>query len=103
MINDEDTVGAIAGDFDKKSKIADVNMNRNGELKGKALISEEAFQMLQDTVVSKVTELIEDMEKGNIDIFPMRVKDSTTCDYCEFKGICRFDLGFKGCEYNDVK
>ncbi len=103
MINDEDTVGAIVGDFDKKSKIADVNMNRNGELKGKALISEEAFQMLQDTVVSKVTELIEDMEKGNIDIFPMRVKDNTTCDYCEFKGICRFDLGFKGCEYNDVK
>ena len=24
MINDEDTVGAIAGDFDKKSKIAEI-------------------------------------------------------------------------------
>ena len=25
------------------------------------------------------------------------------CRYCEYKGICRFDIGFDGCRYNMIK
>ena len=41
---------------------------------------------------------------GNIDIRPMRQKKvNLACRYCEFKGICRFDTGFRGCTFNIIK
>lgn len=103
IIHDSDTVEAIAGAFEKNSDIVDVKINKSGELKGKALISEDDFENLQERVIEKVKKLVKSMEEGDIDIFPMRRKDNAACDYCSFKGICRFDLGFRGCGYNYIK
>lgn len=103
IISDKETVDAIAGDFEKNSDIVDVGIKKDGTLKGKALISEEDFINLQEAVISKVTELIVHMENGNIDIYPMKVGGGTSCDYCDLKGICRFDLGFDACEFNHIK
>ena len=110
VVDDPETIRCIDGEFESRSDVMKVAVDKkNKGFKGKALLSEEDFSRLQDSVESKVKELIERMNDGNIDIRPMKLsrsadgQEKTACDYCDYKSICRFDTQFKGCEYNVVK
>jgi len=66
-------------------------------------MSDEEFTELQKAVDEKVEELCGRLAGGDIDISPMVTKGGTACQYCEYKSICRFDLGFDGCRYNVLR
>ena len=105
MVDDPKVVREIAGEFEGTSSIAPVRITAGG-LKGSpegSLVSDEEFAELQEAVDEKVQEFVADMLEGVIDIHPMKTKDSTPCDYCGNRSICRFDLMFDGCAYNRIR
>jgi ATP-dependent helicase/nuclease subunit B len=71
--------------------------------KGSSVLTESDFADLQEAVDDKIKEIVSGIREGRIDIRPMREKGSPIgCRYCEFRPICRFDQGFRGCGYNDI-
>ena len=67
------------------------------------LLSEEEFDQLTATVNDKVREICQDLADGNIDIAPMKTKQRSACTYCQYRGICRFDTMFEGCQYKIIR
>ena len=66
-------------------------------------MSEAEFEELQAQVKTVTDKLCEDLVGGNIDIRPKKSGEEIPCTYCEYRGICRFDLAFDGCSYDVVK
>lgn len=108
-VNDREIIKNIAGDFEKTSDVISIKYGKEG-LMGNSeclLLSKEDFSKLQDEVSKKVSELITNMQEGKININPMLIYGKSSikfnaCDYCDNKGICRFDLSFSGCNYNRI-
>ncbi|NLD11327.1 MAG: hypothetical protein GX671_06230, partial [Clostridiales bacterium] len=105
MVADEESIREMDGDFTGASDVIPVKATKNGltGLPADSLVTDDEFAELQGAVDSKLDELCEDMVRGGIDIHPMKIKDETPCKYCQYKSICRFDLGFDGCRYNMVR
>ncbi|MBQ1395853.1 MAG: PD-(D/E)XK nuclease family protein [Eubacterium sp.] len=105
MVGDPEIVEEIAGSFDDKSDIIPVQMGRNGVYSKTKdfLLTEEEFAELQEVVDRSVTGLCERLLEGRLDIRPKKSGDKVPCTYCQYHGICRFDLAFGGCGYEKVK
>ncbi len=61
--------------------------------KKSSVVTKEQFSDLQETIRKTITKISKEIMTGNIEIKPMYdVKTKTsTCKYCEFKNICRFN------------
>ena len=111
MVNDPAVIDGIAGDFTDASDVVPLKRKKDGEIAAAAstgagaefLISEEEFDELRNQVMRTVNNLCADLLDGKIDIRPKMSKKVTPCQYCDYKGICRFDLNFPGCGYDIVK
>ena len=108
MVNDDGLIKDIAGDFNGYSTILPLQKTKNGikqtaDEKTPFLLTEEEFKKLQNDVDKITKGICEDILAGKIDIHPKRSGKSMPCTYCTYKGICRFDLSFKGCKFVDVK
>lgn len=112
LVNEPETVREITGinsfDDEETRKNSDIVESVRYSVKkrafsGKSMITEEEFAELQEDVQDTVTNLIEKLHKGCIDINPMKTSKENACEYCEFRSICRFDRGFSGNKYNIVK
>ena len=69
--------------------------------------SQQEFDELCNTTISKVREICRDIQSGKIAIEPKREKGSgdwtkTSCTYCSYKSICLFDTSFRSCRYKPV-
>ncbi len=111
MVNDPAVIDGIAGDFLEASDVVPLKRKKDGEIAATAstgagakfLISEEEFDELRNQVMRTVNNLCADLLDGKIDIRPKMSKKVTPCQYCDYKGICRFDLNFPGCGYDVIK
>jgi ATP-dependent helicase/nuclease subunit B len=105
MVDDPETVSEIAGDFDKSSDIAPVRQTAKGLVGSPSgsLVTDEEFEELQQDVDQKISELCGRLAGGDIVIEPMVTKNGAACQYCDYKSVCRFDLGFDGCRYNVLR
>ena len=105
MVDDEETIHEMDSDFTGASDVIPVRATKNGltGLPAGSLVTDAEFEELQKAVDSKLDELCVDMVRGGIDIHPMNINDETPCKFCQYKSICRFDLGFDGCRYNMVR
>ena len=111
MVNNPAVIDGIAGDFPEASDVVPLKRKKDGEIAATAstgagaefLISEEEFDELRNQVMRTVNNLCADLLGGKIDIRPKMSKKVTPCQYCDYKGICRFDLNFPGCGYDIVK
>ena len=106
LINEPETIEEILGD-DETGRMASIRKLKSGKYSashGSMVLEEGEFRDLQDAVDKKVSELIEGIASGNVDIRPLRIKkENKACKFCQYKGICRFDTGFRGCGFNTVK
>ncbi len=57
--------------------------------KRELLYSEEGFGEIMKTVESSVIKVADSMKKGVIIASPKLEKDSSPCDFCDFKAVCR--------------
>lgn len=104
MVDDVDVINCVDGEIGSYSEILPVRSTKEG-IKGTGknfLLSEEDFAELRDAVAAKTVEICRNLSNGDIDIHPMKTKDRSACTYCEYKGVCRFDTVFEGCEYNVI-
>ncbi len=106
IVNDPEVIRNIAGDFKGYSPIVQLFNGKEGVKSGskgeERLLSEEAFEELKNTVSGVVAENVVKLLKGNADIHPMKTKNTSACNYCQYKGICRFDTIFDGNKWNPI-
>lgn len=102
----------LAASLDKKFALDGILLNKEGQglkimdresdgkkssiLVGKRdksnIISEEDFKKLSAYIKEMVKGLIKDLKDGKINLSPLREgKDESSCTYCDYKGICKFD------------
>ena len=105
IVDDEDIVRNVAGNFTGYSDIIHVQRIKDGSFKASedSLLSPEDFKALEHDVEMKVGEIIDNLTSGDISIYPMKTKNHLQCNYCEYKGICRFDTVFDGSKPNAIE
>lgn len=59
--------------------------------RGKELVSDARLREIQEMVVENLKRLGQRVLSGDVEVSPYRYAGETPCDWCEFKGICRFD------------
>lgn len=105
MVNDTQVIGDIAGEFEGYSDIVPLRKGKEG-VKATSegfLLNEEEFTELQAAVDQQIEKLCRQLTDGKISITPKKTAKESPCTYCEYKGICRFDLNFTGCNYEIIK
>lgn len=105
MVNDREVIDGIAGDFDGYSDIVPLRVTKEGvkATSEGVLLSEEEFAALQADVDRQIEALCARLADGEIQIQPKKTDRESPCVYCDYKGICRFDISFPGCNYEIVK
>lgn len=106
VLNEPDVIEGIAGEFDGNSVILPVRRNKDGAYSGTTddkMLDLEEFESLQEEVIEKVSEIIKEISTGNINARPKKLKNYTSCTFCQYKSICNFDLYFDGCRYDVIK
>lgn len=104
MVDDPQVIEHIAGAFSGYSDIVPVRQTQKGFVGTgpDKLLEEEDFRNLQHTVDEKITEICSDLLNGKIEIRPKKSGDMSACAYCEYRGICQFDLAFESCRYEII-
>lgn len=106
VVSDPETIREMDSEMDGFSQMIPVRKTSKGyssSAKGRRLLSDEEFAELQNQLDLRIREFSQNLFQGRIDVQPMRSGDNVPCTYCEDRSICRFDLGFDGCDYRDVK
>lgn len=106
MVNDADVIAGIAGDFEDDSEVVPLKRRRDGAVWSRRkdfLLTEDEFAGLEQKVDRQVARICEEIVSGRIDIRPMRAGNAAACTFCRYKGICRFDTAFPGCEYEVIR
>lgn len=104
LVDDPTVIGDIAGEFEGFSEIVPIRATKEGVKNSGAegLVSDLEFGQLQETVFEKIKDACKELLEGNIKAHPMKTREQSACTYCQYKGICRFDTVFEGCNYNIV-
>jgi len=102
LLDDPDVIEGIGGEFTGFSDIIPVRKKNDGTCSGTSegkLLNEGEFENFREQVHHTIEDLCSELVYGNLEIQPKKTKMTTACEYCKFKGICHFDLAFKGCRY----
>ena len=105
MVDDPDVIRSIAGDFGGNSDIVPLRKNKDGTIKGTGsdfLLNEDEFAQLQADVDDQLKRIADELLGGRIEIKPKKTDKTSPCTYCQYRGICRFDVEFKGCNYEMI-
>ncbi len=104
MVNDPEVIESIAGEFSGYSEIAQIRSSSKGVSgTGKdSLMEEDAFLAFQQEVDAKVQEICQSLVAGKNPARPMKTKTTSACAFCNFKGICQFDVKFEDCNYEMI-
>ena len=72
--------------------IKGLKLTNNGFSQTSKLLTEKNFQKLEQLVNNKITECIENINKGHYPITPKYLDDQNiTCNYCPYKSICFYN------------
>lgn len=96
----------MAEDGEGQSHFYPVGRKKKGRgfLASSKLVGPEAFETLGTYVRHKVQKSAELILSGQADVNPYRIGSSqTACQFCDYKGICGFDLRIPGYRYRDLK
>lgn len=87
-----------------KSDVIPVETNKEGyPTKRSSVASGEQFKAMNKFVREKIKVLGSEILEGNTTINPYKLGDKTACDYCEYSGICGFDLKLPGSKFRNLK
>ncbi len=87
----------------EKSDIMPISLKQDGTVgrSGTNAASTEEFGDLMEYVRQYINEAARQMLAGRIEANPYRMGSKTGCDYCEYRGVCGFDLKIAGCGYRE--
>lgn len=79
-------------------------MNKNTfKSSGAREFSEEDFSALMNDMKKVIDYMADDIYGGRIAAEPKAYDNITSCTYCKYRGICRFDTSIEECRYDVVK
>ena len=97
---DPEVIEHLDKEFTESSLAAPIKKNKNGSLsKNSKAYREEDFETISRYVRYSIKKIEDKMKDGKIEISPYEMGQNKGCDYCPFKGVCRFDEKIEGCEY----
>lgn len=101
VLDDVKIIKQIDCDIYGSSDIIPVSINKDGSLgKASSVLGEEGFKDLMNHMNQILADICESIMKGRIDIQPKKMDNkNTSCTYCIYKTICRFDISFPDCKY----
>ena len=94
LLEDPALAQKMDGDIAASSKILPVRLKADGSFyKDAPVASQEEFHILEEFVRKKLKTMGESIASGNIEVSPLRQsnREQTACEYCEYKGVCRFE------------
>lgn len=103
LLDDPKVIESMAGEFTGFSEIIPVRKKKDGTFSGTSegkLLDEEAFEAFREQIGNTIEGLCKELVHGNLEIRPKKTKTTTACEFCQFRGICYFDVAFKGCQYS---
>lgn len=94
--SDEDVYRLIDGDFENKSDIIPISINKDGSFsKWSTVVSNDDFSVISDFVTKKLKENGKRILDGEIEALPHSDKgvDDKKCEYCPYKVACKYVPG----------
>jgi len=104
ILNDAEIVRDMDRNFENGSEFLPVKMTSSGEIRiNSSLATMSQFKILSDYVKSSLKQIGNSIAGGKIDIMPYRNSVSSTCAYCGYKSVCKFDVsrsksGYRMCQ-----
>lgn len=103
LISDVNVVREMDREIDGHSIIIPAMIKGDGTFgPWSSIASEKDFEALRKYVRNTIVNICEDMLSGNISISPYKKKKGTSCQYCSYKAICRFDVTIKENSYRII-
>lgn len=103
LLSDVKVVRAMDRDAAGWSLIIPAAIRSSGlDAKSSAATIDE-FNALRKHIKLRIIDLCEDMLKGDVEINPYKNRGRVSCEFCNFKPICRFDISVKGNYYRLIK
>ncbi|GAA0739743.1 helicase-exonuclease AddAB subunit AddB [Clostridium oceanicum] len=102
LLNDPDVIKDMDKLITGISDIIPAMMKKDGSISTSrsSVADEREFYILRRYVRKIIVEICEEMLEGNIKISPYKNKDVSSCDYCIYSPICKFDTEIKDNNYN---
>ncbi|MBE6530728.1 MAG: hypothetical protein E7679_01360 [Ruminococcaceae bacterium] len=88
LLDDEDILLSMNCDL-SPDFLAGVKKDKKGMLSGKSLTSSERFAEIQAQIEEIIISIAQKMKDGAADASPLIHHNSSPCDYCQMKPICR--------------
>lgn len=103
--SDREVVSWMDHSPEKEPQILPLKLKKDGDYAARSSIADsDAIDALGYFVHRRIEELASGWMSGNISKNPyLYIKESkrrTACDFCQYKGICRFDEKREGCDYH---
>lgn len=105
MVDEPEVIEAIAGDFENYSDIVPLRLSGTSgvaETSKDSLLPNITFNRFQQEFNQKTEEICRELLRGENPAKPMKGSGIDSCKFCMFKGICRFDIRFEGCNYEQI-
>lgn len=102
ILNDPNVIRDMDNIISGISDIIPVMVKKDGGVsEGRSSVAtKEEFETLRKYVRYTIIEICEEMLEGNIEIKPYKKKDGSSCDYCIYSSVCKFDTNIRGNKYN---
>lgn len=104
ILADTNIIKEMDNTIDGYSMIIPAMMRKDGSLgKNSSVATIEQFEILKSHAKDLLYSISKEINKGNIDISPYKKGDYTSCKYCPYTSICRFEGNLSGNKYKILK
>lgn len=104
VLKDLKVIKAMDHGLEGTSEIIPVRLNKGDEIaKSSSVLTGEDFQRVLSYIRQLIQEISREIMKGNVRIFPCKKGKTTSCQTCQYQGICQFDPLLQDNEYRIIK
>lgn len=105
LVNAEEEIYRLLDkDFEKKSDVIPVLVNKNGELSANAKVaSTDEFLVIEEYVRNYMKYQGKQIYQGVVDVNPIDEGTRTSCSFCPYGGVCGIDVKIPGYSYRKLK
>lgn len=102
VLHDEQIIRLFDEDIVKTSEVIPVTLTSKGISSRSSTITEEDMAATLAFVNKKSKQIGENIYKGEVEVKPYRYESKTSCDYCKYKAVCRFDSSNNNEKFKEI-
>lgn len=105
MVNSqEEILHLLDREMEKESEVIPVKRGAKGNLLASSkVMTTEEFQLVNRYALEKMKQAGNAILQGNVEQNPYRKGQKSSCSYCPYKGICKFDPKITGYAYRELE